>query len=428
MPSQKTGGLNAEAAEALSEELLNKYEKYVNPGMARLLRFMGLTGIEWEGDGAIVRDPAGKEYIDCSSGYAVMNMGHRHPRIVAAVEEQLRRLPQSLRTLINQPMVELAELLAAVTPGDLRCSFFCHSGTEAVEAALKLARIHTGKMHVVATHHGFHGKTLGSLAATGNPVFREPVLPLLGGVTHVPYGNAAAIEAAITPDTAAVILEPIQGEAGVVIPPEGYLREVREVCDRHGVLMILDEVQTGMARTGKLFACEHEGVTPDMMTLAKALGGGVMPIGAVVGRPGIFQVFDENPVIHTVTMGGNPLACVAARAAIQVCLDEDLPGQAAAKGAYVMERLRGLQARYPRVLADVRGRGLLIGLEMTRPGAGGMFLADLIEQGVLVIPSLNNFAILRISPPLTIPYGLIDRALAAVEAALGRVDEVVEEL
>lgn len=420
--------VSATEQEVLAEALLDKYERFVNPGMARLLRFMGLTGIEWEGEGAVVRDAAGREYIDCSSGYAVMNMGHRHPRIVAAVEEQLHRLPQSLRVLINRPMVELAELLAQVTPGDLQCSFFCHSGTEAVEAALKLARVHTGKMHVVSTHRGFHGKTLGSLAVTGNDAYRAPLAPLLGPVTHVPYGDAAAVEAAITPETAAVIVEPIQGEAGVIVPPDDYLPRLREICDRRGVLLIVDEVQTGMGRTGHLFACERSGVVPDLMTLAKALGGGVMPIGAVIGKPALFQVFDENPLFHTVTMGGNPLAAAAAMAAIRVCLDEDLPGQAAAKGEYLLGRLRALQARYPAVLAEVRGRGLLIGLELTKPGAGGMLLAELIERGVLVIPSLNNFAILRISPPLVIPYPLIDRALAAVEESLRHVNDVIEDL
>ncbi len=414
--------------ERLAAELSAKYERFVNPGMARLLRFMGFTAIEWEGEGATVRDAAGKEYIDCSAGYAVLNMGHRHPRIVAAVEEQLHRLPVSLRTLINRPMVELAERLAAVTPGRLQCSFFCHSGTEAVEAALKLARLYTGRLHVVAAHKAFHGKTLGSLAVTGGEVYRAPFLPLLSHVTHVPFGDAVALEEAVTDDTAAVILEPIQGEAGVYVPPPDYLPQVREICDRHGALLIFDEVQTGMGRTGRPFACEHWGVEPDIMTLAKALGGGVMPIGAAVGRPEVFQVFDENPVIHTVTMGGNPLACAAALAAIDVMFDEDLPGQAAAKGERILGFLGALRERFPRVIADVRGKGLLIGLEMTKPGAGGMFLAELIEQGVLVIPSLNDFSIIRISPPLMIPDRLVDRVLDAVATVVEKVDRVVDEL
>lgn len=414
--------------EERSRELLEKYGRFVNPGLARLLRFLGLTGVEWEGEGALVRDLTGREYIDCMAGYAVMNMGHRHPRVVAAVEEQLHRLPQSLRVLVNAPMVELAELLAAVAPGDLSCTFFCHSGTEAVEAALKLARLHTGRMRVVSTVRGFHGKTLGALAVSGNPVFREPLAPLLTHVTHVPYGDPEAMEAAVDVDTAAVIVEPIQGEAGVIVPPEGYLTRVREICDRAGALLIMDEIQTGMGRTGRMFACEHEGVTPDLMTLAKALGGGVMPIGAVVGKPEIFELFDENPVIHTVTMGGNGLACAAAIAAIRVCLDEDLPGQAARKGELALGRLRALRERYPEVIGDVRGRGLLIGIEATKPGAGGMLLSELIDRGVLVVPMFNNFCIMRFSPPLTIPDDLLDRALGEVEAAAAAVARVAHEL
>ncbi len=429
MQDTRGGAIPSTGAEAFGEALLDRYGRYINPGWARLFRFVGLTSVEWEAEGAIVRDRAGKEYIDCSAGYAVMNMGHRHPRIVAAVEEQLGRLPQSLRLLLDEPVVELAELLARVTPGDLRCSFFCHSGTEAVEAALKLARAYTGKMHVISTHRGFHGKTLGSLAATGSDTYRSVLSPLLVGVSHVPFGDAEAIEAAITPETAAVILEPIQGEAGVIIPPDDYLPRVREICDDRGVLLILDEVQTGMGRTGRLFACEHQGVAPDLMTLAKALGGGVMPVGAVVGRAEIFEkVFDENPFLHTVTQGGSPLAAVAAKAAIEVCLEEDLPGQAAEKGAYLLNRLREMQARFPRVLADVRGRGLLIGLEMTKPGAGGLFVTEVFDRGLIVTPSLNKWDIMRISPPLVIPRDLLDRALEIIEETLEKVDQAIDDL
>lgn len=422
------GAMDPAEAERRGDELLAGYEEHINPGLARLFRFLGLTGVEWEAEGSVIRDLAGKEYIDCSSGFAVANMGHRHPRIVAAVEEQMRRLPLSLRFLVNEPMVALAELLARVTPGDLSHSFFCHSGTEAVEAALKLARLHTGKMEVIAADRAFHGKTLGSLAVTGNDAYRAPLRPLLQGVTRVPFGDAGAIEAAIGPDTAAVILEPIQGEAGVIIPPDDYLPRVREICDRRGVLLILDEVQTGMGRTGRLFACEHHGVVPDIMCLAKGLGGGVMPMGAAVGRRELFQVFDEHPLIHTVTMGGHPLSCAAARAAIEVCLDEDLPGQAARKGAFLMERLSALRERYPRVLAEVRGKGLLMALAFTSPGAGAMFLTEMVDRGVLLIPYLNNFAVSRVAPPLNIPDELLERVLVAVEGALASVDPVADEL
>ncbi len=421
-------GAGAGSGVADAETLLEDYGTYVNPGLARLFRFMGLTGVEWEGEGALVRDAAGNTYIDCGSGYAVLNLGHRHPRVVAAVREQLDRLPVSTRVLVNAPQVELAELLARVTPGRLRCSFLCHSGTEAVEAALKLARLRTGRTRVVAAAGGFHGKTMGSLAATGNPHYRRGLEPLLGGVDHVPYGDLEAMAAALTPDTAAVILEPIQGEAGVVVPPPGYLKGVERLCRERGVLLVLDEVQTGMGRTGRLFACQHEEVEPDLLTLAKALGGGVLPVGACVGTPEIFSLFDEEPLLHTVTMGGNPLACAAARAAIQVCLEEDLPGQAARKGERALTVLGELRRRHPEVLTDVRGRGLLIGLEAATPGVGGALLAELIERRVLLVPSLNNFAILRFAPPLVIPDDLLEEALARVEAAVARVAEVARDL
>lgn len=418
-----------EGAAAAAESVLDDYERHINAGLARLYRFMGAGHVEWSAEGSLVWDETGKAYIDCSGGFAVLNLGHRHPRVVAAVEAQLQRMTASTRVFINPVAVELARKLAEVLPGELETSFLANSGTEAVEAALKIARLYTGKMEIIAARHAFHGKSLGSLAATDSPAFRESLLPLLRGVRHVPFGDTAAVEAAIGPETAAVLVEPIQGEAGVILPPDGYLKDLRKICDRKGVLLIFDEVQTGMGRTGRFLACEHEEVAPDIVTLAKGLGGGIIPIGAAVARREIMtRVFDESPLIHSSTMGGNPLAAAAAVAAIDATLEEDLPRRAAEKGAWFLARLQELQRRYPRVLKEVRGRGLLIGFEMAKPGAGGMFIAELLEQGVLPVPSLNNFAIGRLAPALNMPDAYFDRVLEVVETALERIQAVVDEL
>jgi len=410
------------------EILSGKFGRYVNPGQSRLFRYIGFTAIEWWGEGAVVIDSEGREFLDLCAGYAVMNLGHRHPKVVEAVKAQLDRLPLSTRTMLNQPQALLAEQLAEITPGELQYSFFCASGAEAVEAALKLARAHTGRSGLVACRGGFHGKTLGALSATGPGVYRDVFQPLVPGAVHVPFNDIAALEEAVGEDTAAVIVEPIQGEAGVRLPDAGYLRSVRDICRRKGALFIADEVQTGLGRTGANFACEHYDVVPDLMTLAKGLGGGVMPLGAAVGRPEVFAVFDEHPFLHTSTTGGNPLACAAGLATLEVLQEEDLAGQAAEKGQFLLDRLRDLQQDYPRVLSEVRGKGLLIGLSFARPGAGAMMITELYSRRVLIIPSLMDFTVMRVAPPLVISREQMERALDAFDQALAEVDRVIDEL
>ncbi|WP_018131014.1 aspartate aminotransferase family protein [Effusibacillus pohliae] len=401
-----------------SEQVLAKYEAYVNPGLARLLRLMGLSSVEREAAGSIVTDWEGRRMIDCVGGYGTFAFGHKHPRIVQAVEEQLRKMPLSSKIMLCEPMADLAERMARITPGDLTYTFVCNSGTEAVEGAIKLARIATGKPKIVSMLNSFHGKTLGALSASGKDTYREPFAPLLGGFVHVPFGDLDRLEAAIDDATAAVILEPIQGEAGIIVPPAGYLRQVRELCDRKGVLLIADEVQTGMGRTGRVFACEEEGVVPDILCLAKALGGGVMPIGAFVARPRLYDAYKDAPLLHTSTFGGNPLACAAANAAIDLLLEEKLHEQAAVKGTYLLTKLRLTADQYPGTVADIRGRGLMIGVEFANEAIGGVAMAELIEQGVLTAFALNNLRVTRIEPPLTITKQEIDQVVDAFAKAL----------
>lgn len=401
-----------------SETVLAKYEAYINPGLARLLRFMGLSAVEQEASGSLVTDSDGKQMIDCVGGYGTFAFGHRHPRIVQAVEDQLRKLPLASKVLLSEQMADFAEKLARITPGDLQYTFVCNSGTEAVEGAIKLARIATGKPKVISMINSFHGKTLGALSASGKELYREPFEPLLGGFVHVPFGDVDKLQSVIDEQTAAIILEPIQGEAGIIVPPEGYLRQVREICDRHGVLLIADEVQTGMGRTGRIFACDTEDVVPDIMCLAKALGGGVMPIGAFIARPHLYDAYKDAPLLHTSTFGGNPLACAAAIAAIDVLLAEKLHEAASGKGTYLLRRLQLLKERYPGMIAEVRGRGLMVGIEFATEEVGGLVMSYLIEHGVLTAFALNNLRVTRLEPPLNITQQQLDRVIEVLEQSL----------
>jgi len=409
------------------EQALGDYGNYVNESMARLYRFMGFTTLEWTARGATITDIQGQEFIDCGS-YGVFFHGHNHPRVVEAVKEQLDRMALSGRTLPHKPVADLGRMLAERTPGDLQYTFFCNSGAEAVEGALKLARAYKKKPGFISTEGAFHGKTFGALSASGRELYRKPFYPLVPGFTHVPYGDADAIARAIDEDTAAVILEPIQGENGVIVPPDDYLPRVRRICDEKGVLLILDEVQTGMGRTGKLWAFEHWGIVPDILTMAKALGGGVMPIGAFMSTPEIFSVFDENPYIHSSTFGANQLACSAGIAALRAIEEEGLLEQATRKGERILITLRSLARDYPDVIRQVRGKGLLIGIELVNEGASGLMISELIDRKVIVIHSLNNPRVIRISPPAVITEAQIDHVLDAVAAGVARAHELGAEL
>ncbi len=412
----------------VAEETIAKYERYVNPSLARLFRYMGLATVEHSARGSTVTDFKGDEYLDLLGGYGMYGVGHSHPRVMQAVKAQLDLMAMPTKILLNKPMADLAELLAEVTPGDLTYSFFCNSGTEAVEAAIKLAKVATGKQGIVSTVGAFHGLSLGALSATGREMFREPFKPLLNGFGHVPFGDALAVEGAITKDTAAVIVEPIQGEGGVVVPPHGYLTALREICDRKGVLLIVDEVQTAMGRTGKMFAVEHEGVVPDILCLAKALGGGVMPIGAIVARPHVWQSFIDAPFLHASTFGGNPMACAAAIAAIRVTQEENLCENATVMGDRILGALKSMQVRYPGILAEVRGQGLIIGLDFTNAGYAGYAISELVNNKILAAYTLNNPKVIRIEPPLVITAAEVERAISVWENIITSAVELAEDL
>jgi len=418
---------SSEHYEQIAGQALTNSINHLNPAYKHKL--CGAEGaVEFRDEGVYTYDNHGKRYLDCLGGYGIFNVGHRHPKVINAVKAQLDQVCLHSQDLLNPWAAHLAKQLSDITPGNLQYSFFCNSGTEAVEGAIKLARLATGKSEIISTKNAYHGVSLGALSATGRDCFRQPFEPLLNGFSHVPFGDIDALTAAITDNTAAVILEPIQGEGGINVPPAGYLKKVRKITKERGVLLILDEVQTGMGRTGRMFACEHEGVVPDIMCLAKALGGGVMPIGAFISTPEIWQVLEPNPSIHNSTFGGNPLACSAASATIEVLMEENLPARSAVMGNYFISSLKELMAKYPQYISEVRGRGLLIGLEFKTIEVRTGVQHELFHRGVLVAGTMNANRTVRIEPPLTITRPQIDLMIRTLEGILSDLAEGTLEM
>jgi len=423
--------LGKSEAEWLIETTVSNFAKYYNSGFIEYRKSVAEAGdfaaVEWTGRGATFKDALGREFIDCLGGFGLFNLGWAHPKVVRAVQAQLEKSPLPTQELLDPLRGMLAHLLAEITPGDIQYSFFVSSGTEAIEGAMKLAKLYTRKSGFIAAVRGFHGKTTGSLSLTGKAAFRRPAMPLHSSVFHVPYGDAGAVEQQLRiarevgNDIAAVVMEPVQGEAGAIVPPDDFWPRLRQLCDEYEVLLIADEVQTGMGRTGKLWGVEHWNVVPDIITSAKALGGGVMPIGAFMSTPKIWSVMNSNPFIHTSTTGGNPLACAAAIAAINVTLEEQIVEQAATKGEYFIKQLKEIAARHPDIYAYITGKGLLIGQHFVNDDVGYAVASGLFKRGVLISGTLNNSRVIRVEPPLVI-------TCAEIDTILNRLEDTIQEI
>ncbi|WP_306209049.1 acetylornithine transaminase [Actinoplanes sp. RD1] len=359
------------------------------------------------GAGAVLTAEDGKQYVDLLGGIAVNALGHAHPAVVQAVTQQVSTLGHISNLYVAEPTVALAELLLALAgrPGKV---IFSNSGAEANEAAFKLSRL-TGRTHIVATQGGFHGRTMGALALTGQPSKQDPFRPLPGDVTHVPYGSTSALDAAVTPETAMVILEPIQGEMGVVVPPPGYLAAAREICTRNGALLVLDEIQTGIGRTGHWFHHQSEGIEPDVVTLAKGLGGG-LPLGATLAFGKAAGLF--TPGSHGSTFAGNPISCAAGLAVIRTIAGEGLLDHVKRVGELIRRGVEGLN--HP-VVTGVRGAGLLLGITLGEPIAKDL-AAKLADAGFLVNPIQPD--VIRLAPPLIISTEQAEAFLAAFQEVL----------
>jgi acetylornithine/LysW-gamma-L-lysine aminotransferase len=364
-----------------------------------------------KGKGALLWDINGREYVDCATSYGVALLGHCHPKVVAAVKAQAEQLITCHSCYYNNKRAEFIEKLVKITPKGLDKAFLSNSGAESVECAIKLARKYTGKTEIIALMGAFHGKTMGALSATWDKKYREPFMPLIPDVKHVAPDNADKIREVITDKTSAVLMEPIRGEGGVRVPPEGYLQAVREICDEKNVLLIFDEVQTSFGRTGKLFGCQNWNVTPDVMCLAKPFAGG-LPIGITIAKENIMSSLKVGE--HSTTFSGSPLVCAAGCAAIDALIEEKLTDKAASNGKYFKSQLENLQAKH-KIIKEVRGLGLMLGMEL-RYDVYNVILKTLSE-GVLVLDAGRT--VVRLLPPLVIEKAQIDKAISVLDTVLG---------
>ena len=383
-------------------------EKYVAHSYARFPILLV------KGKGTRVWDMEGKEYLDFVSGLAVCNLGHCHPKVVKAIQDQAEKLIHVSNFYYIESQIRLASLLCERSFADK--VFFCNSGAEANEGAMKLARKYAkermegDRYEIITMDRSFHGRTLATLTATAQKKFHKGYAPLMPGFKYVPFNDLGAVKNAIDSKTCAVMLEPIQGEGGVNCPSEGYLKGLREICDEKGVLLIFDEVQVGMGRTGKLFAYEHEGVAPDMLTLAKSLAGGV-PIGALLIKKGVAESFE--PGDHASTFGGNPLATAAGMAALTAILEEGMLENCQKVGAYFLSRLEEIKKKYP-FIQEVRGKGLILGMELKMDGSS--IVKEMMQKGFLINCTMGN--VLRFLPPLIVTKEEVDQMVKALEEVL----------
>jgi len=427
-----------EEAHQIITESKNNFAEHYNRNWLEYRKSVTEAGdwaaVEWSGSGALFKDVLGREYLDCLGGFGMMDLGWSHPDVVETVKAQLNRSPMPSQELIDPLRGVLARLLADITPGDLKYSWFAASGTEANEAAMKIAKLYTGKPAFIVAVRAFHGKTMGSLSLMGKADFRAPMGPLYAGpVYHVPFGDAEAVEKQLEicekvgVGVAAVMFEPIQGESGAIVPTDDFWPRVRAATKKYGVLLIADEVQTGLGRTGKLWGVDHWNVVPDILTVAKSLGGGVMPISAVCATEEIYRpMMYPNPFMHTTTTGGGALACSAAIAAIHVTLRERLWEQAAQKGNHLIPKLEELAARYPQIYEKITGRGLLIGMHFKSPDIGYKVAAGLFKRNVLVAGTLTSAQTIRIEPPLIISFEQLDILIDRLEDTLREVSKSLQ--
>jgi len=427
MIEERTDLYGAPTPEALAAEVYENYKEFVNPPLARVMKLSG-SPVEVRARGCTIWDQSGKPYLDFAGGYGVFTLGYSHPRVVEAVKAQLERIALSGKTMFNVLLGRAARRLAELAPGDLQISFWCNSGTEAIEGAIKLARAATGRAKIVGTHDAFHGKTLGALSVSGRETFQTPFRPLLADSSNVPFGETESLEASLC-DAAAFVVEPVQGEGGVHVPPAGYLREVRRICDATGALFIADEIQTGFGRCGYRFACNRDEAVPDVMTLAKGLSGGVIPVGAFIARASVWnRAFGKAPLLHTSTFGGSEIACPAAIAAMDVLEEDGLADRARIRGEQLLCGAKAIAAEYPAVVREVRGLGLLVGVELTNEGYGGWIIPEMLKHGVTAAWTLNAQRAIRLEPPLIVSEAEIDRALEALRAGVATAYEKFGEL
>jgi len=414
--------------EKITKETVDHFDNYVSPGWLKYRKSVSTNAamLEWQDHDSSVTSLYGEDFIDCLGGFGIYTCGHKNKEIVETVKAQLDHQALHSQELLDPLRGYLAKAVAQITPGDLQYCFFTNGGAEANEMALKLARVATGGRWYVSTVNAFHGKSMGAVSMGGKDTYRIPYTPMVQQVIHVEYGNAEDARKAIKnliavgEKVAAFIVEPVQGEAGIIIPPKGYLKEIRAICDEYGVAMICDEIQTGMGRTGNMWRCEGEDVVPDILTFGKAFGGGIMPITGLICRPPMWtQDLVDNPwLLGSPTFGGNPVCCSAAIATIKYMIDHDIPGECAKKGALIKEGLDKLAAKYPDLIDEVRGIGLMLAMEFKTSEIGYQVATGMFSRKVITAGTLVNAKCIRFEPASVITEEQIAQVLQRLDESL----------
>jgi putrescine aminotransferase len=409
---------SGEALEAAKRQALATFAKYVNPQKARILKNAGLDIIEGKREGASVWDITGKKYIDCITSAGSFNVGRRNPEIVATLKKALDEYDLGSFLLCSKQKAELAAKLAEITPGDLQYVMYGTGGGEANDFAIKLARGFTFNTEIISTEKAYHGHTGFSLAAIGRDEYKKPFSPMVPGFRHVPYNDLKAMEEAITEDTAAIIIEPVQGEGGIHPASDEYMKGLRALCDEKDILLIFDEIQTGMGRTGKMFCCEHSGVVPDIMTLAKSLGGNLYPISATIYREELNDFVMNHPFTHLSTFGGSDLGCIVGMATIDYLLQNKVPEHAGVMGERFQAGFDTLLKKFPDLLLETRRKGLMMGLQYTNESIGPRMSYQLAQNGVMAIYTGNDPSVMRLMPILEIQPDEVDFVLDALDKSM----------
>ena len=409
----------------LKRQALADFATYINPGKARILRSAGLDVLEWRRDGAMVSDVDGRRFVDCIGGMGSFAVGRHNPRIVAALKRAVdeQELDIGDFMLMSKPKADLARVLAELCPAGLNAVMYGTGGGEAVDFAIKLARGVTLRPGVVSTLGSYHGHTGFALSAIGRAQFREPFEPLMPHFTQVPFNDIEAMRDAVGGSVGAILIEPIQGEGGIHVATDTYLQGLRQLCDGQDRVLIFDEIQSGMGRTGRLWASQHSGVVPDIMTIGKSLSGGLYPISATVFRGEYLDFLRTHPFIHLSTFGGSDVGCVVALEVFRVLEDEGLLENASGRGEQLRAGFVRLHSIYPSLVTEVRGRGLMMALQYSEDQLGPRMARELAERGVLAIMSGNEPSVMRVMPPLTITGEQVDTVLRAFEDAMAAILE-----
>jgi putrescine aminotransferase len=407
--------------EELKKQALKDFAQYVNPQKARILKNAGLDIIEGKREGTVVWDITGTRYIDCITSAGSFNVGRRNPEILEALKKALDEYDLGVFLLCSKPKADLAKRLAEITPGDLQYVMYGSGGGEANDFAIKLARGFTLKTEVISTIRAYHGHTGFSLAAIGRDEYKKPFFPMVPGFKHVPFNDLKAVEEAVTEEVAAIILEPVHGEGGIHIASDEYLRGLRELCDEQEILLIFDEIQTGFGRTGKMFCAEHSGVVPDIMTVAKSLGGSLYPISATIYREELNDFVMTHPFTHLSTFGGSDLGCIVGMAVIDFLIANRIPEHAARMGERFQGGFDELLKRYPDLFMEVRRKGLMMGLQYTNDSIGPRMSYQLAQNGVMAIYTGNDPSVMRLMPALVIQPEEVDFVIEALDKSMAEI-------